>query len=214
MVEAVWVASGTSDPGVGLKLIELLYRTGREDRARSIVFQVLDSPDVQVEVVVECINRAIDAKDYRTADRLIDERAAKLADNPDFQTARASLIVSREDVSGAKGFFESSEIRPASLFAKQPSIYARLLMLAGRREELEATLRNSLDEVIENGGPEAILNFYHVYTSIGKSDEFRDMVKKRLSPSRAERILGWLPGQSRPRVRPALSSKTEDFMTF
>jgi AcrR family transcriptional regulator len=197
MVEAVWIASGNEEPKIGLKLIDQYYWSSKEDRARSIVFRLLDAGDAGEDVAVECINRVIDAKDYPTAERLIDRWAARLAESSDFQASWASLIVSKNDASGAKEFFERREIRPASILAKMPVIYSRLLMLAGRREELEATLHNSLDHVLAGGGLEGILDFYGVFASAGKAKEFRDMVKKMLPPNRADQILSLLPGQAR-----------------
>jgi hypothetical protein len=214
MVEAVWTDSGAGDPDVALRLIELLYRTGRNHRARLVVVRMLEGPEVPEKVVVECISRAIEAKDYELADRLVGDWASKLAEYPDFQAAWASLIVGREDVAAAKKFFESKEIRPASILAKQPLIYSRLLALAGRKEELEATLRNSLVELIETGGPESVLNLYHVFSSFGMSDLFRDKVKEVFPPRRAEEILSWVHGRSRPRTRPMFSSKSDDYITF
>lgn len=196
-VRAVWEAAEDRDPTIGLRIVDQALMEGQRSTVFNVIRELLASQD-SPEVVVACINRLVRAKDYQAARRLVQENATKLAEDAEFQVARASLVVATEDTAAARTLFGDSTLRPASILAKSPHVYLRLLRLAGRKEELEATLRTTLDRALASGDPEQLQSIGRLFAEVGQFDEFRLKISDTLPKHRARRILEMLArrGQS------------------
>ncbi|MFI5460248.1 MAG: tetratricopeptide repeat protein, partial [Isosphaerales bacterium] len=194
-VEAVWDAQGGNDPDVGLRLVDQFLMQRSKDRAVRVVEQLLRAPDGNPQIVIGCISRLIEAEEYQQAQAAVDQWVTTLADNPEFQSVWASLVVKQRDSSAAKRLFESKDFRPASILAKRPQVYVHLLMLAGRKEELEAALQNSLDQSIASGDVDQMMQTARLFDDLGRLDVLKSRIKESLPRQRAERILDMLPHQ-------------------
>jgi MinD-like ATPase involved in chromosome partitioning or flagellar assembly len=197
-VEAIWQAFGGNDPEIGLRLIDhMLIQQRNKPRALQIMQQLLAVPNIPPQVVVHCIIRLTDLEEHQRAQSLITQWGPTLIDSPDFQSAWASLVVSLGDALEAKKLFESKEFRPASILAKRPQVYIRLLKLADRREEMEAALQNSMDQSITSGEPESIMQTAAMFEEMGRLEMFKSRVMELHPKHRAERILEMLPPHRR-----------------
>jgi cellulose biosynthesis protein BcsQ len=204
---AVWYSSQDRDPAVGLRIVDHALGDGQKDVALNVLKQILASADERPELVVACINRLIRAKDYNSARSLIQERSAKLADDADFQVARASFVVATEDPTAARNLFESQTFRPASIFAKAPHIYLRLLQLAGRKEELEAALPNALERSLASQDIDDLRSMGRFFAEVGQSDLFRRKIEESLPKARARRLLEVLSRYAQPSLFPSVSEE-------
>lgn len=191
-VEAVWDAQGGNDPDVGLRLVDQFLMQRSKHRAIRIIEQLLRAPDGNPQVVIGCINRLIEAEEYQQAQAVVDQWVRTLADDPDFQSVWASLVVQQRDSSAAKRLFESKDFRPASILAKKPLVYIRLLMLAGRASELDAALQNSLDQSVASGDTGRIMQTAALFDELGRLDVLKSRITESLPRTRAERILEML----------------------
>ena len=106
------------------------------------------------EIVVGGIDRLVLAKEYNLAQSFIQQWSATMADRTDFQVAWALFVVAKNDPASARGLFENQIFRPDDVLTTAPHTYIRLLKLADRRKELEATLHNSLNHSVESQDPE------------------------------------------------------------
>jgi MinD-like ATPase involved in chromosome partitioning or flagellar assembly len=196
-VQAVWESSGHGSAEVGLRLVDELLRVRRTDRAVEVVRKLLETARTNAALVVDCLNRLIDAEQLEPARLLVEQWSPTLADDPDFQCAWASLIVRQRDAAAAQKLLERKDFRPASVLAKRPHVYVRLLMLAGRRGEVDAALQNLLDQSLASGDEQRIVEAGRLYDEAGRYEAFAQRIKKSLPSSRAERMLAMASASGR-----------------
>jgi len=206
-VDQVWRQSRTPDPDVGLRLVDFLLSQRSNERAVEVIGRLLDLADVKPDVVVRCIQRAVDAEKYGYAQSIVEQWTGALAENSEFQSAWASLIVRQHDSVRAKELFASKDFRPASILAKAPATYAELLMLAGRKDELEAALQNLLDRAIGSGDSDQILQSASIFEEVGQLEVFKAKVQKSLPRAQVERIFEMI-GRRSYRVGGVSSGRT------
>ena len=209
MAEAVWVTSGTNDTAIGLSLVDTLFQIKSSRQAISIINRVLESQNADEKTVATCITVLVSNRELDSAHVIAQQFRSKLSGNVDFQVAWASVIAHREDVVEAKELLESKETKATSIMSKSPDVYFRLLMLAGRLDELESTLSANLDKAIKRDDHEEIMSMYRYFTIVNKADEFTDRVKKLLPQGRAEQLLSLLRDRYPGRVRRLFRSELD-----
>lgn len=100
------------------------------------------------------------------------------------------LIVNSRDAKQAKELVESKEFRPAKLQAENPLLYVRLLSLCGHTEELNAALRNAIDQVlVEREFTPRLMEIGGVCMDVGMFDLFKQRVQHVFGKNRAEEVL-------------------------
>ena len=206
----VWESAQDRDPEVGLRIVDHALRESQRDNALNVIRQILAIAEEKPEIVVACINRLIGAREYKSAQSLIQEFSAKLAEDPAFQVARAWLVVAMEDRAAARSLLESPEFRPASILAKAQPVYIRLLKLAGRKEELESALQNALDSSLASKGYRDLQSTGLLFAELGQFDLFRRKIEESLPKSHARRVLDML---SQP-VQRSLFPSVEEGIEF
>jgi hypothetical protein len=192
-LENVWNSSPEHEPSLGLKIATYLIRTGSSDRGARVIRSILDQNSVDPAIIVECINLLSHADDYDSALAVAEVEAPRLAEYPDFQSAWASTVVQKADAIVAKALFESKYFRPAILMNRSNVNYIRLLILTGKREELDAALIRQLEHALAKDELEEIALVANLYGEINQLDVFRSRVHSMAtSKSRAERILNYI----------------------
>jgi hypothetical protein len=207
---AVWDSAQEQDPAIGLRIVDHALLERQKDTALKVIRQILASAGERPELAVPCINRLIRAREYKSAQTLIEQHCTTLVDNAEFQAARASLVVGMEDSAAARLLFENPTFRPASILAKVPQVYLHLLQLAGRKEELEAALQSALEHALASQNIENLRSIGRFFTEIGQSDTFRRKIEESLPKPRARRLLDMLS----PHIQPSLLQWTGDEIPF
>jgi hypothetical protein len=185
-----------------LRIVDHALGERQRDAALKVIRELLAFAEKSPELVVACINRLVRAREYDLARSLIQEHSATLADDADFQVARASLIVATGDPPSARALFESQTFRPASILAKAPHIYLRVLRLAGRKEELEAALQTTLDQALASPDFDHLISIGGLFAELGQLEVFRNRIEETLPKSRAQRLLNMLSRRSQPSLFP------------
>jgi hypothetical protein len=72
-------------------------------------------------------------------------------------------------------------------------VYVRLLQLAGRNDELEATIQSSLDQALASQDLHHLQESARIFDELGRFDAFERKVREALPRNRAERFLRSLP---------------------
>jgi hypothetical protein len=206
---SVWDSAEERDPEVGLRIVDHALRERQKDTALNVIRQILTIADETPEVVVACIDRLIRAKEYSLARSLIQDRSAKLADDADFQIARASLVVAMEDPVAARALFETQTFRPASILAKAPHIYLRILKLADRKEEFNSALQTALDHSLASRDFDHLISIGSLFAELGQLDVFRSRIEKSLPGPRARRLLEMLSRPSQRLIFPSFEDEIE-----
>jgi hypothetical protein len=204
---AVWESAEVRDPKVGLRIVDVALAERHKSTAVNVMRRILAIPGDPPGLVVECIDRLIKAREYDWARSLIEEHAPKLADDAAFQVARAWLVVATEDPAAARSLFENQTLRPASILAKSPHVYLRLLKLAGRSEELDAALQTALDQSLASAEFDHLISVGSLFAELGQLEAFRNRVEKSLPKSRARHLLEVLSRRTGPSL---FSSADED----
>jgi hypothetical protein len=205
---AVWESTPHRDPEVGFLIADHAMRFKRKEVVLNVIQQILDGAHARPEIVVPCINRLVSIGEYTMAASIIQKWTTILTENSDFQVAWASLVVATEDPTVARGHFESQAFRPASVLAKAPQVYVRLLKLAGRKDELEAALRNAFDRALASKNIGELRSAGVLFAEFGQSDIFRRRIIESLPEDEARDIISWFqrPGS---RLRRRASSSDE-----
>ncbi len=193
---AVWESTQDRDPDVGLRIVDSALRLKRKKTALAVIDKLLADAAKRPEIVIGCINRLAAFGEHSTATSLIQQWSAALADNTDFQAAWAALVVSMHEPSAARALFESQAFRPASILAKAPDVYLRLLKLAGRKEELGAALQSALDRSLASPDFNHLISIGSLFAELGQLDIFRTRIEESLPKHRARRLLEMLSRRS------------------
>jgi MinD-like ATPase involved in chromosome partitioning or flagellar assembly len=200
-VQTVWQTTKDLNADIGLRLVDQLLMYHNKERAMEVMQKLLSVSEPAPQTIIGCITRLIESDAYRQAHSLIEQWASSLADNTEFQSAWALLIVSQSDVAGARRLFESKEFRPASVLAKQPHVYVRLLMLANRKEELDAAVESVFEKALASGDMDQLIQAGRIFDELGTFQTFRSRLKKVLPEHMWERIMKMMP-RTRRVLRP------------
>jgi hypothetical protein len=195
---AVWDSAQDRDPAVGLRIVDHALGDREKDAALRVIRQILAGAGDKPELVVACIHRLIRAKEYTSARSLIQQWSVTFADNADFQVEWAWLVVVTEDRPAARNIFESQAFRPASVLAKRPHVYLRLLQLAGRTDELEAALQPALVRALASQDFDQLRLIGRFFAEVGQLDTFRKVIEDKLPKSHARRLLDMITRHTEP----------------
>jgi hypothetical protein len=178
-VADVFENSPDVNPIIGLRLLDQWLAQDSTGRAMEVVKGLLSVQEPAAATVIGCIGRLVQADELDCAQQFVEEWAAKLGENPEFQSVWALLIVKNGDVENAIRLIESKEFRPASVLSKEPQVYARLLLLANRKEEMLGAMDNIFVQSLASGDMEAIISAGTLYEEAGFLDLFRARLKEK-----------------------------------
>jgi hypothetical protein len=205
---AVWDSSQNQDPTVGFRIVDRALRDGEKDVALVVTSQIPASASEHPELVIACINRLIGVKEYDSARSLIQMHSTAMTNNADFQVAQASHAVETADAAAARALFENQTIQSASILAKAPYVYVRLLKLAGREEQLDAALQSVLDGFLKSSDDFDLFSSYsdHLiligsfFSEIGRWVSFQSRIEKSLPEKRVRYLLDELSKRDIPMI--------------
>ncbi len=188
-LESVWLASGTEDPQMAVRLAALYSRQDNDAKAAAILLQLISGRQGSAEVVVPCLRYLMRSAQWDTAVRLVEDFKPSLAPNPDFQVAWARLVARKEDRSAAESLLKDERFDVGLVSSTDLPTAARLLRAAERREGLEELLGSALMKAVRRGASNELANVAHAYALLNREDEFRLRVRDHLGPDATEDFL-------------------------
>jgi hypothetical protein len=195
---AVWNSAQDRDPKIGLRIVDHALGERQKEAALSVIRQIVAGAGEKPELVIPCIHRLIRAEEFSLARSLIQQWSTKLVDNADFQVEWAWFVVASKDKAAARDLFNSQAFRPASILAKRPHVYLRLLQLAGRTDELEAALEPALDRSIAAQDFDHLRQIGRFFAEVGQLEIFRKRLEESLPKSQARRLLDMVTRYGEP----------------
>ena len=179
-VEAVWRASGGTDPAVGLPLAALCASTGDTEASSKIALAMVERNATDAEFVARCLDILREAKDWGAAQRVINRCKVDLKAAPRFQLAWGETLVRRADLSEVQAALQDPGFALEMLKAAAPSVAAQLLALAGRTEELEPVLEAAFGDAVSHGPSEELVRVARLFARCGRSAQFEMKVRAAL----------------------------------
>ncbi len=189
-VEAVWSHGGAFDIKTGLRLADYYFAIGEPHECVRVLRKLVENGEPKAQAIVASIRKLTSRDQMGAAMELIEKYRASLLVDTDFQMAWAQLIVKRRDFKEAKALVENKEFRPAKIQADDSLLYVQLLSLCGQTEELNAALRNALDQaLVERDMSPRLMEVGAICFELGKQDLFRQRVQQALGKRHAEHVL-------------------------
>ena len=190
-IEDVWSHAGSFDVKTGLRLADLHFALRDEQEAVRVLMRLIQFAEPKPIAIVATIRKLISRDQFKLAGELVETYRTTLLADAEFQTAWAQLIVKTRDSTQAKELVDTKEFRPAKLQAEDSFLYVQLISLSGQTEELNAALRNALDQaLVDRDMTPKLMEIGSICFEIGKHDLFRQRVQQVLGKRQADRVLG------------------------
>ncbi len=188
-LESVWLASGTQDPQMAMRLAGLYSRGDDDTKAAAILLQLISGGQAPPEMVVACLRYLGLSREWSAGFRLVEDFKPSLAPRSDFQVAWARLVVGKEDRSAAESLLKDERFDMGLVSSADLPTAARLVSLAERRAALEELLRSAFDRALRKGPSRELANVARAYELLDREDEFRLGLREHLGPEAAEDFL-------------------------
>lgn len=191
-VEAVWLASGSSDEEFVLRLAASYSSRDMDAKAADLLLGVLKSKAHSEEVVIRCLRYLRSAERWSDAFRVIDSYEPILGTNAEFQAEWAEILVAKRDRVAATTAVGTGRLQPDALKEHHFPAQARLLELLGRREELEAALEREFAKRVGAGPSRGLAQLGRLYSELGRQDDFKSKLEESLGRDEAREFLEYL----------------------
>ncbi len=192
-IEAVWSNAGGFDIKIGLRLADFLFNSHDEDEAIRVLRRLIENGEPRGSAIAGGIGKLISRDQLGIAGEFIEKYRGTLVGDAEFQVKWAQLIVKKRDRQQAKELIEMKEFRPAKLQAESPLLYVRLLSLSGQVSELNAALRNALDQaLVEREMSPTLIEIGSMFFEARQQDVFKKRVQEVLPRPMAEHVIAML----------------------
>lgn len=177
-IEDVWDAAGANNVEIGLLLAEHCDSVGREDQAAEVLVRLLRNTEPLEKVVVSCIDQLRKVREWSKALEIIELYKTALSESTAFYNAWARLVVSKGDKLEAEKLMASFDLQVGRIKEEEFVLYARLLSLTERNDELLALMDHTLTRALEKGRPsEFLAEVGEYFTRFGRRQEFEQKVR-------------------------------------
>ncbi len=180
-VEEVWRVNGANNIEIGLKLAQHYNMLDDSSRALSILLLLLKEVGPVEEVVVAYIDQRRRSENWEAAFETIKEWKEKFSDSEAFQMAWARLIIDKEDEEEAEEFLGEQNIH-SSVVKENIEMYAGLLRLAGKNEELDTFTERGLSRALARWrtrrSQRDLLEIHNIFLRLNKASEFEKKIRQ------------------------------------